>query len=301
MNDPFENLAVFFGDASSAEARVYARLPMTSELAGCRLTGYVVGPSNAYTQTLSAKLPLVDRGPRASLVAEAIVPDPCGWTPASPFQYRVDVELRRGTTTVAKTSRMVGIRALGALGKQLIYEGRSWSFRAASRHLLPSASAALWRNAGLAVVIDDKDGTPFDESFFEEASRLGTLLALRTSRKDSDLRSKVDQMARFPCAAIVIVTAAIEVDAETRSQAPNVLWAQQFADEEPIEIATWASLAVCEGRSVAEIVERSRSCQVPVIPFRPASSVATIHEARAAIAELESDLAGLGDFAGFIV
>src|SRR5581483_7611944 len=98
MSEPFKNLSVFFGDANSAEARVYARLPMTPELAGCRLTGYVVGPSNAYTQTLSAKLPLWDRGAGASIVAEAIVPDPCGWTPASPFQYRVDVALLRGAT-----------------------------------------------------------------------------------------------------------------------------------------------------------------------------------------------------------
>ena len=38
----------------------------------------------------------VDRGPGASLLAEAIVPEPCFWTPEMPHLYQAEVQLRRG-------------------------------------------------------------------------------------------------------------------------------------------------------------------------------------------------------------
>ena len=60
-----------------------------------QLTGTLAGPSCLYAKTLQATFSLVDRGPGESLLAEAIVPEPCFWTPEMPQLYQADVQLRR--------------------------------------------------------------------------------------------------------------------------------------------------------------------------------------------------------------
>src|SRR6516225_4867325 len=84
---------LFFGEANEAEARVYARLPSAVPLDGYQLTGRLIGPECCFAKTLPATIPFVDRGPGNGLLTEAIVPDPCFWTPELPFLYRAIVEV----------------------------------------------------------------------------------------------------------------------------------------------------------------------------------------------------------------
>ncbi|MGH7138688.1 MAG: hypothetical protein ACREHD_23325, partial [Pirellulales bacterium] len=64
---------IFFGHASNAEARVYARLPAAGLENGCKLTGRVVGPSCEYSRTLSATVPFTaKRSARISGDAEML-------------------------------------------------------------------------------------------------------------------------------------------------------------------------------------------------------------------------------------
>jgi hypothetical protein len=107
---PLEQLEVFFGRATPAEARVYARIPAAGLPAGTRLTGSVRGPHSAHSKTLPAAFPLVDRGPGSTRVAEAVVPDPCFWAPDAPFLYEVRVSLEVGGQDWAQAEQILGIR-----------------------------------------------------------------------------------------------------------------------------------------------------------------------------------------------
>jgi hypothetical protein len=84
-------LELFFGEATDAEARVYARLPWHGPLDGCRLTGSLTGPECRFAKTLPATFDFHDLGPGQGLVAEAIITEPCFWTPDLPFLYRCTV------------------------------------------------------------------------------------------------------------------------------------------------------------------------------------------------------------------
>src|SRR5262245_28286526 len=100
--DLLSELEVFFGDASTAEARVYARMVACHDASDCRLSGAVIGPQCDYARTLSTTVPLVDIRQISTkhganvLLAEAIVPDPCFWSAEVPLLYLVEVELWRG-------------------------------------------------------------------------------------------------------------------------------------------------------------------------------------------------------------
>ena len=76
-------------EASDMEARLVVR----ARAEGDALRGHVTGPFCDRAQTLPATLPLraIEHGDQ--LLAEAVVPDPCFWTPELPFQYRVQIEI----------------------------------------------------------------------------------------------------------------------------------------------------------------------------------------------------------------
>ena len=118
-----DRLELFFGEAADALAHVYARLRGSDSQSQLQLTGTLRGPSCRYAKTLQATFSLADRGPGNSLLAEAIVPEPCFWTPEMPQLYQGDIQLRRRGEILAHTSRIFGIRRLGAQRQKLLFDG----------------------------------------------------------------------------------------------------------------------------------------------------------------------------------
>ena len=66
-------LELFFGDATDAEARVYARLPGDAPLDGWQLTGTLTGPECRFAKTLPAKFSFATSERGKGLLAEAII------------------------------------------------------------------------------------------------------------------------------------------------------------------------------------------------------------------------------------
>ena len=79
-----ERLEIFFGEASDTVAASMLGCAGRKPIKGSQLTGSLVGPSCLYAETLPARFEFVDRGPGESLLAEAVVPEPCFWTPEMP-------------------------------------------------------------------------------------------------------------------------------------------------------------------------------------------------------------------------
>src|SRR5215813_1945525 len=103
-------IEITVGDVTDIEARVIARYVGPS--ADIRLQGTLRGPFCERARTLPAELAFHKTGDASGETAEAIVPDPCMWTPEMPHLYQADVEALRGSEIVAEYHGPVGLRRL---------------------------------------------------------------------------------------------------------------------------------------------------------------------------------------------
>src|SRR5690606_7240910 len=110
-----------------------------------------------YSRTLPGRVPLVDLGPGEHLLARAVLPDPCFWSPALPFLYRIQVEVVRGGQVVATATHSLGIRMFGAAGNDLRLEGKRWVARGVYGQSPPSSALPAMHDARLIACCSDPD------------------------------------------------------------------------------------------------------------------------------------------------
>ena len=288
--------AIFVGESSDALARVYATLPRDGLADGARLEGELIGPYCRYSKTLPARIHFADRGPGALLLAEAVVPDPCFWSPDLPFLYTVELSVA-GDTGAGHESRQrhvrpFGIRRLGVQGKSLYLDAKRLVLRGV--RIDPAAIddlIAAKKSASALYVTDPTD------SFLREASEEGVLLVveLHTSQRTTEL----SRLSRWPAVAIVVLSGDALAGKELRLVARNTLFAQDSnAVHESTELARWAHVLWWRIDSRTQFANLPTP-NLPIIAYRPSSKNATIEESRRACDRLQADLAPLGDFAGY--
>jgi hypothetical protein len=293
--DPLNHVQVFFGAADNAEARVYARLAV-DDPADFTLSGKVHGPECLYAKTLPTSFRLVDRGPGSTLLAEAIVTDPCFWSCDLPFLYRVDVDLLKEGQIVASTRRMLGIRLFGAKGNQLIWEGKNWVMRAARRELAAEAPLTAWREAMLAMIVNDPD-----DELLTEASRQGVMIVAEVSTVST--LATLERLARWP-AVVLAVTG--NLDGEQTSAArslPNLLTARRCDTEsEHVSMSPFPSIRIMRNLESMKSGGNFAEAGSPLIAERRmVETVVTVAELRAACDHLQRDIAGCHDVAGYFI
>jgi hypothetical protein len=295
-----DQLEIFFGDANNAEARIYARLPRDAAPAVAKLAGRVVGPQCAYASTLSATIRMNPKRPQieadTDLLAEAIVPDPCFWSPELPFLYRVEVELRQGAELLASAAHALGIRPLGARGRKLMLEGKPWVVRGVEQSALPPAELSQWRAADTAMVVE----APSDE-LCAKASRLGAWLLARIDGDAIHLAAELHRLARWPCVAMILLEAGAELPEAVVRRPRNVLLAQHFGPGVAVSPAAWAEAIVCEAADPSLIASRSAGASLPIIAQQAGQWHDDLSAARRACDDLQRALAGHGEFAGYLV
>src|SRR5215212_1403064 len=99
-------IEIMVGDVTDFEARVFARYHGTES--GIELHGILRGPFCERSRTLPAEFVFRTIDNDNDLKAEAVVPDPCMWTPEMPHVYQADVEARRGERLIAEYHGTVG-------------------------------------------------------------------------------------------------------------------------------------------------------------------------------------------------
>jgi hypothetical protein len=122
------------------EAHVVARLPLEAQDPGrFQLGGRLVGPECERAHTLPTSAPFVARVVEGALLAEAVVVDPCFWTPDLPFLYRAKLELIRrlcarivpmamrdpGEDSLARYSRQMRYPPIGEEGQRRLLGSRA--------------------------------------------------------------------------------------------------------------------------------------------------------------------------------
>ena len=286
-----ERLEIFFGAASEAVCRVYARLDLLDGDASLRLGGTLTGPTCAYSQTLQATFQFIDRGPGRSLLAEAVVPEPCFWTPELPHVYRADVELRHGDEPLARVERTVGIRRLGAAGRNLVYGGKGWVLRAVSAGELLRGELSCFHDFDTAMHARSPD-----QAVCEAASRVGVLLVAELEAPDlRDLR----RLVRWPAIGVIALPAA--EPSTLRQLGHNAVLAQRVVVGTPLRPADWAEAVICELPAGEQLPTSYADCPLPIIIHCPAGAIDSVAKGRAACDRLQRELAPIGQFAGYII
>ena len=300
---------IFFGQATPAEARVYVRLEMPGMPSNLTLSGKLSGPFCRYSQTLPLTVPLHvikgdpkvgllpagDGGGPQALLAEVVIPDPCFWMPDLPFIYRVQLELRRGTEIIDKAERVLGVRRLGVRGRDLFFEGKRWVLRGIRVGATDWPDLTAWRDAAAVLVVPN----PSDQ-LCEELSQTGILVVAELQGTAADIATELARLSRWPAVGVAILKCTETLGIEIRRRAPNILLGRRTKPGAAVE-AEWAHVALCEASDLARFSGCAQETRLPVIAERRTTQRLPPNAARAECDRLQSDLADVGDFAGYVV
>jgi hypothetical protein len=240
-----EQLDLFFGEATAGSARVYAQLPADDTTAGLQLCGWIYGPECAYARTLPTRFSLVDAGPGSTLLAQAMISEPCFWSADMPYLYAATIELRRGDEVVAHVERTLGIRLLLARGAELQWEREPYALKGIYRDKV-SAVELTELHDRLAVLTRQ----PSDE-VLREASRCGVLLLALVDGSPEQVLTQLRQLSQWPAVGIVVVERDVPATTSLRPAARNMLLAQVLSADELNTPAAWADVLIIK-EGVAE-------------------------------------------------
>jgi hypothetical protein len=301
-----DELDVFFGDATVHSARLYARSPRPADGGAWSLEGNVRGPFSSHGQTLPANSPLVDGGAGPTLLGEAVIPDPCFWTPENPTLYEIELRVLHEGREVAADSRTLGIRRLGVRGSDFVFDAKRWVLRGIDRRQVaheppdPIGDRQLhaWWDLAAAVVTTDPD-----DALCAAASREGVVILARLDTAGEMWRDELRRLAHWAAVGLVTLDGpGVEPEARVRNLAPNLCLVQSFRAGQPVAPAPWAHAVKVEVTSdLAGFASRVAGCSLPVIASRPLTTPLDLPEARAAVDALQRDLAPHGDYAGYVV
>lgn len=296
-------LDLFHGEANVNRALVYARLCGQPSGQGLTLAGYVRGPHSLYSTTLPATIPLVDCGPGESLLARALIPDPCFWSPELPHLYDVHVEVRRGDEVLTAIDRQWGLRALVPRGRFFYDHGRRAVLRGMGWPLpngmpgreIASPDLLAWHDLPAVLATFN----PSDE-LCADASRVGVAIIACLTASDVDVLEQTRRLARHAAVTVLAIEQPEPISRELR-QAASAIVARLVRSRQPIPDDERADAFLCQIDSSQEAPALA-SIARPVIVWRPlAAPMVDLAGARLAADELQADLAQLGDFAGYLV
>lgn len=293
---------IFYGRLNENLAHVYARTARDGADDARTVTGWIRGPFCALSHTLPATIALCDMGPGPTLLGSAEVPDPCFWSTQLPALYEVHVEVREETRIVQTFDQTIGIRRLGAAGRDLRWEGKRWVLRGVgNRRPINDAEpvadfVATYREASAAMVLIDPDAT-----ICRVASQAGVVVIAHLTDR-TKLEKQLAELARSGAVAMAILPAAVTASAsELHRAAPNLLLAQYCDDGTRVAPADWADVVVCQISDPARFHAAVAACPLPIVAQRGLNETKSVAEARADCDRLQRDLAPGGGCAGYLV
>jgi len=309
-HDPIvEHVELFSGAADPAVARVYASVRLAEnhrrDIAHLKLRGFLIGPECEFAHTLPARIPLADCGSGETLLAEALVPDPCFWTPELPFQYRAELEVIDHGAIILRHSAVVRIHRLGVRGRELFFDGKRFVLRGSFRHysegVPENAELDFARETVTAAVV----AWPSD-TLCQLASRRGMLLvadmrAALVSVTSRHAAERVRAIAQWPAVIVAIVDAESLPLIELSGSVRNLLLGQYLFQGDSPAVSDQAQVVFAEVGEPGEFATRFKNCDPPVLAVRRLPEAVKIEQARAACDALQGDLAPHGDFAGYVV
>jgi len=293
---------VFYGRVTDSMAQVYVRVARSGPDDARTVSGWIHGPLCALSHTLPATIALRDMGTGSTLLGAVAVPDPCFWSPQLPALYDVHVELRQESRVVTTFDQTIGIRRLGAAGRNLLWEGKRWVLRGvgSQRKIILAEPddeyVATFRDASAAMVLVDPV-----KSICCSASQAGVVIIAHLT-DPAKIEEQLTELGRSGSVAVVILPTDIAASAPAlHNAAPNLLLAQHFGGETAVNPADWADLIVCQVSEPARFHDLIAACPLPIVAQRRLNETDSVAEARNECDRIQRDLAPAGDYAGYLI
>ncbi|MBP61472.1 MAG: hypothetical protein CMJ62_08085, partial [Planctomycetaceae bacterium] len=284
------------GEASSTIARVYARIDKPEDQEGLALSGSLEGPFRSDAHTLPARASFLACRPGESLLAEAVLPDPCLWSPDNPALYRAHLELRCGQQVLEERTIATGLRGLGVSGTDLYRHGRRCVVRAVEWTPPGDFDWTEARAAGASFLVD----TP-GQRLCEAASEAGVVLLVRLGGSVDQLLAAMSRLSAWPAVSIFLFSQGTDCPEDVNQRFPNLLFGEIGPLESTAAPAPWAHLSVYQlpekTASVPSILPTGRSVMVA----RQGGERTDWRRGRRECDDLQRELAGSGDLAGYVV
>jgi len=315
--DWLDRAAVRVVEMSGVVARIIVELPPLAEAdsltsAHVALRGTIDGPHCQYASTLTATISLrapmghaSPPGESRRVSIEAAVPDPCFWTPQLPHRYRLKLELTSGSDLLARTERWLGLRPLTVRGRNLNFDGANWVPRAADRALVPGTELSQWREESLAMIV----ASPDDE-LCEMASQIGVLLVAELNGSANHIIAELQRLSRHAAVGLAIVTSTEPLDASVRHAAGGIILIQCIGNPSSatgsasafsISAPPWRQALLVDASNPTLVEQVAAGSSLPVLVERTTARCATLAAARRACDTLQADMAGHGNFAGYLI
>jgi hypothetical protein len=292
-----EQLDLFCGEITPQRAVVYARCPLPETAGKWKLAGRLRGPMSKFGGTLPANSALQDLGPGKTLLAKALVPDPCRWTPSHPSHYLADVELFHNGELVERIRRTFAIRQLVVQSGGLFLASERTILRAARSASVLSHDIAAWHEVPLVRVINQWDDAMLNQALLE-----GCLLVADCTHIAADqLQDTIRRLSSHSAVGIAILHSSFADWDTLRKIAPNLLFAASLTGTVGISAP---ALIWSAADPSAEAAQRLSTYPMPIIVERRLSKdehAASPSDARLACDQLQADWAPFGQFAGYVV
>ena len=291
----YNNLSIFYGRTSESVAKIYARVEGFDSDDRTTLRGTVRGPFCRFSQTLPTTVSLTDLGPGESLLAEAVLPDPCFWSPQLPALYEANVELVSSGKSVAHAERQLGIRMFGTSGDSFRMNGNRVVVRGFRAETVPNKEFDYLRETSTMLFVNNPD-----DQLCQKASEDGIPLAAWFSSETPDIDLHIRRLAQWAAVTLVVIDCRSPKDWQPKQLSPNATFIQQIGTASGISVADWADAVLVNVESL-----ESGLAQLPpnqtVIAYRASKDKQLPLELRAECDRLQRDLAASGDFAGYVV
>ncbi len=284
---------VFHGEASPAEAHVYVQLRLPQSCEADRLRGEITGPFSRYARTLPATTRFAAPCRDDEFLTAIVLTDPCFWSPELPYLYQVRVALEQSGIEVWSDERAFGIRRLGVRGRRFYFEAKNWVLRGAHAQESTAFPWEDWREHCLTAFVREPS-----EAFCREADRHGVLLAALLEQPAHLQSALLNSWQRHPAVGFIVCEASADLSSETRHAAINsILVAKLTSDFR--SLPPWADAAWAE--SPVAIAATALAIEAPFLAVQRSPGNRSPAEFRAACDRWQRELAGTGEFAGYIV
>ena len=284
-----ESLKLIVGERTEQHTRIFLTARADSGIA--EITGTVCGPYCEFAKTLTADF---DLKPSNGGAVEALVIEPCYWTPQLPFLYDLRLKLRMQDGSQREELLPIGIRRWYCEGRNFRLESKRVVLRGL-RHISPTKNdLQLARECETALMVDKPTA-----EVCRMASRLGVPLV-------ADLRGSTmpwDEVFRqwdwYPSIMLVLVSV------EQLASDFDANWPRQCFVAVCVSANDQLPNVKCDALTV-ELASAEKppawlaKCNKPVIAIRQEAS-SEISTARAGCDKLQAELAPEFDLAAYFV
>lgn len=256
----------------------------------------VTGPKCRYSRTLPAtfQVPPCVCQADASQMTQAMIPDPCYWTPKLPFLYDCSLDIKYSNGNTEAASQTLGLKRWEIDGDSFFLERKRFVLRGIVATDESEVDMQKAHEAELAVMVPSPS-----EVFLQEASERGVMVIADTRNCDDELTRLLLGFSWQPAVAIVVPPP--NASYVPHSQILSTILSASNDAAHNLRASDWAKAAIVELETGQKPPVEMQKLGKPVIAIRRGVEYADLTAARAACDRLQAELAPDFDLAGYFV